>query len=67
MWAAPQKLWQNHRREQRHMANPSGSFVWYELMTPDPDAIAPFYTAVVDQGSGTGTIWWYGLPHARSL
>lgn len=29
------------------MANPSGSFIWYELMTPDPDAIAPFYAAVV--------------------
>ena len=29
------------------MANPSGSFIWYELMTPDPDAVAPFYAAVV--------------------
>src|SRR5689334_7670957 len=29
------------------MANPAGSFIWYELMTPDPDAIAPFYGAVV--------------------
>jgi predicted enzyme related to lactoylglutathione lyase len=29
------------------MANPAGSFVWYELMTPDPDAIALFYAAVV--------------------
>jgi hypothetical protein len=29
------------------MANPAGSFIWYELMTPDPDAIAPFYRAVV--------------------
>jgi predicted enzyme related to lactoylglutathione lyase len=29
------------------MANPAGSFIWYELMTPDPDAIAPFYAAVV--------------------
>jgi uncharacterized protein len=29
------------------MANPAGSFIWYELMTPDPDAIAPFYEAVV--------------------
>jgi len=25
----------------------AGSFIWYELMTPDPDAIAPFYAAVV--------------------
>jgi uncharacterized protein len=29
------------------MANAAGSFIWYELMTPDPDAIAPFYAAVV--------------------
>lgn len=29
------------------MSNPAGSFIWYELMTPDPDAIAPFYAAVV--------------------
>jgi uncharacterized protein len=29
------------------MANPAGSFIWYELMTPDPDAIAPFYAAVI--------------------
>ena len=29
------------------MANPAGSFIWYELMTPDPTAIAPFYSAVI--------------------
>jgi predicted enzyme related to lactoylglutathione lyase len=29
------------------MANPAGSFIWYELMTPEPDAMAPFYGAVV--------------------
>lgn len=29
------------------MANPPGSFIWYELMTPNPDAIAPFYGAVI--------------------
>jgi len=29
------------------MANPVGSFIWYELMTPDPDAAAAFYGAVV--------------------
>lgn len=28
------------------MPNPAGSFIWYELMTPDPDAVAPFYAAV---------------------
>jgi len=29
------------------MSNPAGSFIWYELMTTDPDAAARFYGAVV--------------------
>ena len=29
------------------MANPQGSFIWYELMTPDPDGAKRFYDAVV--------------------
>lgn len=29
------------------MANPNGSFIWYELMTTDPDAAGEFYGAVV--------------------
>jgi predicted enzyme related to lactoylglutathione lyase len=29
------------------MANPPGSFIWYELMSPDPDASKAFYDAVV--------------------
>ena len=29
------------------MSNPAGSFIWYELMTPDPDAAASFYGPVV--------------------
>ena len=29
------------------MANPPGSFIWYELMTPDPAAAAKFYGSVV--------------------
>jgi predicted enzyme related to lactoylglutathione lyase len=29
------------------MANPHGSFIWYELMSPDPDASKAFYDAVV--------------------
>ncbi|MDP9085705.1 MAG: VOC family protein, partial [Pseudomonadota bacterium] len=29
------------------MTNPHGSFIWYELMTPDPDAAKKFYDAVV--------------------
>lgn len=29
------------------MGNPAGSFVWYELITTDPDAAAEFYGSVV--------------------
>ena len=29
------------------MSNPAGSFIWYELMTPDPAGAARFYGAVV--------------------
>lgn len=29
------------------MANPPGGFIWYELMTTDPDGAAAFYGAVV--------------------
>src|SRR3712207_6588571 len=29
------------------MANPHGDFIWYELMSTDPDAAAAFYAAVV--------------------
>lgn len=29
------------------MSNPVGSFIWYELMTPDPDAAGKFYGSVV--------------------
>ncbi len=29
------------------MGNPAGSFIWYELMTTDPDAATSFYGAVV--------------------
>lgn len=28
------------------MSNPAGSFIWYELMTPDPDAVKGFYREV---------------------
>ena len=40
------------------MANPAGSFIWYELMTPDPDTATAFYAAVVgwtiaDAAAGT--------------
>ena len=29
------------------MTNPHGNFIWYELITPDPDASKAFYDAVV--------------------
>jgi uncharacterized protein len=29
------------------MANPAGSFIWYELMSPDPDGAKAFYDDVV--------------------
>ncbi|GAA4032422.1 VOC family protein [Sphingomonas rosea] len=29
------------------MANPAGSFIWYELMSPDPEGSKAFYDAVV--------------------
>ncbi|WP_068077276.1 VOC family protein [Novosphingobium lentum] len=29
------------------MTNPAGSFIWYELMSPDPDAAKAFYDNVV--------------------
>src|SRR4051812_49593633 len=29
------------------MVNPAGSFIWYELMTPDPAGSKRFYDAVV--------------------
>lgn len=38
------------------MSNPQGRFVWYELMTPDPDAATRFYSQVV----GWGTQRWDG-------
>lgn len=28
-------------------ANPTGSFIWYELMTPDPEGALAFYEPVV--------------------
>lgn len=35
---------------------PAGKFVWYELMTTDPDAAVPFYKEVL----GWGTETWQG-------
>src|SRR3954465_3880690 len=36
-----------HLNRSHVMANPPGSFIWYELMTPDPDNATSFYRAVV--------------------
>src|SRR5947209_8174598 len=30
-----------------HSPNPTGDFIWYELMTPDPEGAKVFYDAVV--------------------
>jgi len=38
--------WQNALEQRRHMANPAGIVIQYELMTPDPDTVAPFYAGV---------------------
>jgi Predicted enzyme related to lactoylglutathione lyase len=38
------------------MPNPQGSFVWHELMTPNPDAAVGFYSTVL----GWGTQIWQG-------
>ncbi len=39
--------------------NPAGDFIWYELMTTDPDGAKAFYDAVVgwNIGEGVGGIW----------
>jgi hypothetical protein len=35
-------------------ANPKGAFIWYELMTPDPEGAKPFYEAIVGWNIGEG-------------
>lgn len=35
------------RTVERSGRNPHGSFIWYELLTSDPDAAARFYTALI--------------------
>jgi len=42
---------------------PRGRFVWYDLVTPDPEAGAKFYTAV----TGWGTTTWEGGPHPYTM
>ena len=38
------------------MPNPRGSFIWYELMTPDPKAAKAFYDAVVGWNIGVDSV-----------
>ena len=38
------------------MPNPKGSFIWYELMTPDPAAAKRFYDAVVGWDIATDSV-----------
>lgn len=38
------------------MPNPRGSFIWYELMTPDPAAAKRFYDAVVGWNIATESV-----------
>lgn len=40
------------------MSNPPGSFIWYELITPDPESASAFYQAVAG--------WRFELPPARA-
>ena len=35
------------QQDNRDGPNPTGDFIWYELMTPDPDGAKAFYDAVV--------------------
>jgi predicted enzyme related to lactoylglutathione lyase len=39
---------------ERSGPNPQGDFIWYELMTPDPDGSKAFYDAVVGWDIGEG-------------
>ena len=41
------------------MRNPHGEFIWYELITPDPDGAEAFYGAVMG--------WEVGPPSADDL
>lgn len=38
------------------MGNPAGSYIWYELMTPDPAAAKAFYDKVVGWDMGTESV-----------
>src|SRR5919197_5283785 len=40
--------------------NPTGDFIWYELMTPDPEGSKAFYDAVVGWSFGEGAAEYQG-------
>jgi predicted enzyme related to lactoylglutathione lyase len=40
--------------------NPQGDFIWYELMTPDPEGAKAFYDAVVGWEIGPGVAEYHG-------
>ena len=40
--------------------NPTGDFIWYELMTPDPEGSKAFYDAVVGWNIGEGVAEYNG-------
>jgi hypothetical protein len=41
-------------------SNPRGDFIWYELMTPDPDGAKAFYDSVVGWNIGEGVAEYQG-------
>ncbi|MCJ2179594.1 VOC family protein [Novosphingobium album (ex Hu et al. 2023)] len=45
------------------MANPTGSFIWYELMTSDPDGAAAFYGDVVGWTVSSGSAQAAGIDY----
>jgi hypothetical protein len=46
--------------ENRSGPNPTGDFIWYELMTPDAEASKAFYDAVVGWNIGEGAAEYNG-------
>jgi predicted enzyme related to lactoylglutathione lyase len=50
-----------------NMANPPGSFIWYELMTTDPDGARDFYGKVVGWKISDGPAREAGSPDYRHI
>src|SRR5690242_13323595 len=47
-------------RQERTGPNPTGDFIWYELMTTDADGAKAFYDAVVGWNVGEGSAEYNG-------